>query len=57
VKAEGSDDQHKKSLKEKLKIIFKGKDPVLQAVLFENAITLTSTLVPMISSGLIVYLI
>lgn len=35
-----------------MRIVFAKKDPVLQAVLFENVITLSSTLVPMVSAGI-----
>ena len=36
----------------RLKNLFKKKDPLLQVVLYENAITLTSSSIPLIFSGI-----
>jgi len=35
----------------RLKNLFKKKDPLLQVVLYENAITLTSSSIPLLFSG------
>ena len=44
-------DQKNSSFMTKLRLLKKKKDPLLEAVLFENFITFNSTLIPMIVSG------
>jgi zinc transporter 9 len=47
-----SDGQTKLTLSERLKSLFKKKDPLLEAVLYENFITLVSTSIPLLTSGM-----
>jgi len=46
-------DQKHSSFWTKLQTLKKKKDPLLEAVLFENFITFNSTLIPMIVSGVL----
>jgi len=44
-------ENNKISAMERVKNLFKKKDPLLQVVLYENAITLTSSSIPLLFSG------
>jgi len=46
-----SEDSHQISAMDRMKRLFLKKDPLLQVVLYENAITLTSSSIPLIFSG------